>query len=57
MLLVPVDLVTWWVEEWTVLAMALKLLLQDEKTEAEFTEEEAVDVMVVYGVRTIIPCL
>ena len=40
----------------TALTMSFKLFFKSKKTQTELTEVKAVDVMIVYGVRTVIPC-
>lgn len=43
--------------QWTVFAMAFKLLFKREEAEAELAKVQTVNVMIVYWVRTVVPCL
>jgi hypothetical protein len=49
-LLIAVDLVTGWVEQRAAFAVAFEFLVECEELEAELTEVEAVDIMVIGGV-------
>lgn len=57
LLLIPIHLVPWRMEQWALLRMSLQLLLQVEERQAELTNVEAVAIVIVDRIGGVVPGL
>lgn len=55
--LIPIDLISWRMVKRTVLAVASELYFDCEEAQTKITDIEAVQVMIVDGIGTKVPCL